>query len=465
MQKLDLLDENQGVTKTILLLAWPTIAEQVLLTFVNYIDTAMVGSLGAVATAAISINASTIWLVNGLLSSLAIGFGVLVSKNIGAKNFDRVSSSANQGLFAAAFFGLCIFLMMLFVGPRLPFWLNADESVILGSQEYIKWITIAFIPQSLMIISSGIFRAVGNTKTPFIVNILNNFINVFLNIFLIFPSREMTIFNTNVYLKRANLGVKGAAIATCISISISALIMIILLLKNKDLTINLKKLNPLKMNWDINKKASILALPNAFERLSLTIGQIFLTAIVANLGTTALAAHYLAIQAESITYMPTFGFASAATTLVAQALGGSKKELAKKYARNSLIMGTTVMSIAGIFLFIFSTNLVGFFTNDLQVITSGSHLLRIVAICEPFFGLSMMVFGILRGSGDTKRPFVISIIGMWIVRLPLAYYFVNYTEFALNGAWVAMTLDLTVRGLVSYAIFKKGKFFDRESVI
>lgn len=463
MQALDLLDEKRSVTKTILLLAWPTITEQILLTFVNYIDTAMVGSLGAVATASISINASSIWLVNGLLSSLAVGFSVIVAKNIGSRNYERSSAAANQGVFLALILGIIIFSIMQYVGPRLPYFFKADQAIIKDSLNYIKWISIAFIPQSLMIMSGGIFRAAGNTKTPFVVNIVNNLINVFLNFFLIFPSREITLFGSSFYLRRANLGVQGAAIATCIAFTISTILILILLTKDRDFKLEIKFVNPFKMNWDINKKASVLALPNAFERLSLTIGQIFLTAIVASLGTTALAAHYLAIQAESITYMPTFGFATAATTLVAQALGAEKKELAKKYARNSLIMGTMTMSIAGIFLFVFSNGLVSFFTNDVAVITSGSHLLKIIAICEPFFGMSMMVFGVLRGSGDTKRPFIISIIGMWIIRLPLAFYFVNFTDFDLNGAWVGMTLDLIIRGIISLVIFKKGKFFDNKS--
>ncbi len=462
MQTLDLLDENQPVTKTILLLAWPTITEQILLTLVNYIDTAMVGSLGAVATAAVSINASTIWMVNGLLSSLAIGFGVLVAKNVGSRNYKRSSMAANQGIIAAAFLGILISTIMLFVGPKLPFWLNADLAIVDGSIKYIKWISIAFIPQSLMIMSSGIFRSTGNTKTPFFVNIIMNFSNILLNIFLIFPSKEVSIFGLSFYIRRANLGVQGAAIATLISITIAATIMVVLLVKKSFLKI--KIINPLKMDSDINKKASSLALPNAFERLSLSLGQIFLTGMVATLGTTSLAAHYLGIQAESITYMPTFGFATAATTLVAQALGGGKKELAKKYARNSLIMGTLTMSIAGIFLFVFSENLVGFFTNDVAVIAAGSTLLRIVAICEPFFGLSMMTFGVLRGAGDTKRPFLISLVGMWIIRLPLAYFFINYTSIGLNGAWVAMTLDLTVRGIISLVIFNKAKFYDKKSI-
>ncbi len=463
MQTLDLLDERRSVTKTIFLLAWPTITEQILLTFVNYIDTAMVGSLGAIATAAVSINASTMFLVMGLLSSLAVGFSVIVAKNIGARNYERSSIAANQGLFSAIILGFVIFSLMLFIGPRIPVFLKADKSIIPDSLNYIKWITIAFIPQSLMIMGGGIFRGAGNTKTPFVVNIINNFINVVLNFFLIFPSKEINLFGTSFYLRRANLGVEGAAIATFISIAISAIILITLLVKDKDFNLTIKLVNPFKMNWDINKKASVLAFPNALERVSLAAGQIFLTAIVASLGVNALASHYLAIKAESLAYMPTFGFATAATTLVAQALGGGKKELAKKYARASLIMGTLTMSVAGIFLFVFSKGLVSFFTNDVEVIASGSQLLRIVAICEPFFGLSMMVFGILRGAGDTKRPFIITIIGMWMIRLPLAYYFVNYTRFGLNGAWAAMTLDLIVRGTISFIIFKKGKFFNLKS--
>ena len=119
----------------------------------------------------------------------------------------------------------------------------------------------------------------------------------------------------------------------------------------------------------------------------------------------------------------------------------------------------------GIVLYLFAYQLVSFFTNSIEVINAGSHLLKIVAICEPFFGLSMMVFGVLRGAGDTRRPFIISIIGMWIVRLPLAYILVNYTSYGLNGAWIAMTIDLIVRGVISYFIFKGGKFYKVKNIM
>ncbi len=463
MKTLDLLDEKASINKTILLLAWPTIIEQILLTCVNYIDTAMVGSLGAVATAAVSLNSSVILLVNGLLMALAVGYSVIVAKNIGSENYERSRMASNQGILIALLVGFVIFVVMLFLGPNIPFILGADSSVISDSQDYIKYLTIAFIPQGLMIMSSGIFRASGDTKTPFLVNILNNIINVVLNFMLIFPSTEVSILGLSFTLKRANLGVKGAAIATCLAICTSSILIVSLLARSKDNRIKIKIMNPLKMDWDINKKASFLALPNAFERFSMALGQFILTAIVTSLGVKALASHYLAIQAESITYMPTFGFATAATTLVAQAIGAKKINLAKKYARNSLIMGTLVMSIAGLFLFIFAHGLVDFFTNDVEVIESGAQVLRIVAICEPFFGMSMMVFGILRGSGDTKRPFIITLIGMWIIRLPLAYLVVNYTSYGLNGAWTVMTFDLIVRGVISFIIYRQGKFFNNKN--
>ncbi len=465
MKALDLLDENRSVTKTILLLAWPTIAEQVLLTFVNYVDTAMVGSLGPIATAAVSINSSTIWLINGVLSSISVGFCVLVSKNIGAKNKKRASDIANQGLIIAFLISILIFIIMLYVGPKLPQLLNADSSIYLDSRKYIRWISLALLFQGIFIMVSGIFRASGNTKLPFVVNIINNLINVVLNFMLIFDSKEIQIFNYTFILKRASLGVEGAALATFISIMISSILIFVFLLKDKSLDLKIKITNPIKMNWDINKKAFLLAMPNALERISLTLGQIFLTSIVASISTTALAAHYLAIQAESITYMPTFGFATATTTLVAQSLGGSKINLAKKYAKKSVFLGTLVMSMMGIVLYIFAYQLVSFFTNSTQVINSGSYLLKIVAICEPFFGLSMMVFGVLRGVGDTKRPFIISIVGMWIVRLPLAFVLVNYTSYGLNGAWIAMTIDLIVRGVISYIIFKGGKFYKIKNIM
>ncbi|MBN2618521.1 MAG: hypothetical protein JXR64_09460 [Spirochaetales bacterium] len=184
MKTLDLLDEKASINKTILLLAWPTIVKQILLMCVN--DTAMVGPLGAIATSAVSLNVSVLLLVNGFLMALAIGYIVIIANNIESENYEKSRMVVNQGIMIALLAGVVIFVIMLFLGSNIPYILGADVSIVKDSQEYIKFLTIVFIPQGLMIMSNGIFRASGDTKTPFLVNILNNIINVVLTLCLFF---------------------------------------------------------------------------------------------------------------------------------------------------------------------------------------------------------------------------------------------------------------------------------------
>lgn len=184
MKTLDLLDEKASINKTILLLAWPTIVKQILLMCVN--DTAMVGPLGAIATSAVSLNVSVLLLVNGFLMALAIGYIVIIANNIESENYEKSRMVVNQGIIIALLAGVVIFVIMLFLGSNIPYILGADVSIVKDSQEYIKFLTIVFIPQGLMIMSNGIFRASGDTKTPFLVNILNNIINVVLTLCLFF---------------------------------------------------------------------------------------------------------------------------------------------------------------------------------------------------------------------------------------------------------------------------------------
>jgi putative MATE family efflux protein len=215
-----------------------------------------------------------------------------------------------------------------------------------------------------------------------------------------------------------------------------------------------------RIDWSLLNRVFKLGLPLALERATLNVGQIVLTVLVTRIGTTALAAHHLAITAETITFMPASGFSMAATALVAQSLGAKRKDLALDYAKRSLTWGIMLMSATGAIMFIFSRQLMSFFTSDVAVIALGSRVLRIEAFAEPFFAMSIVGSGILRGAGDTKWPFINSLIGMWIVRLIPATILIYFFNFGLETAWLCMVADLVVRGLLNFYRYKRGNWVD-----
>ena len=158
--------------------------------------------------------------------------------------------------------------------------------------------------------------------------------------------------------------------------------------------------------------------------------------------------------------MPVSGFSLAAATLVAQSLGAGKKEMARDFARRVLTGGILLMSLTGVLLYIFSYHLLGLFTPDEQVILLGGKVLRIEAFAQPFFAMSIVISGILRGAGDTRWPFIYSVIGMWGVRLLPAFIMVTFFGGSLMVLWVCMVADLVVRGLLNFYRYRTGSWIE-----
>ena len=199
-----------------------------------------------------------------------------------------------------------------------------------------------------------------------------------------------------------------------------------------------------------------LGLPAALERSIMCLAQIVITAIITGIGTVAVASNHLAVTAESISYLPASGVAVAGTTLVGQAMGAGRKDLAQRFARMVSWMGVGIMTLGGAVLFLFSTQLIQIFSQDPQVIELGSQVLRIVAFAEPLFGASIVASGALRGAGDSKGPFLISLATMWGVRITLSLILVG--SLGLIGVWLAMAAELCARGLVFMVRLYRGRW-------
>ena len=172
----------------------------------------------------------------------------------------------------------------------------------------------------------------------------------------------------------------------------------------------------------------------------------------------AVAANHLAVTAESISYLPASGVAVAGTTLVGQAIGAGRKDLAQRFARTVSWMGIVIMTFGGSILFFFAPQLIQIFSTDPEVIDLGSQVLRIVAFAEPLFGASIVASGCLRGAGDTKFTALVSFISVTFIR-PAASWLLCYPMgLGLMGAWLGTALDQLVRFLLTFVRFRKGNW-------
>ena len=445
----------RGTLSAVMFLAWPAIVEQIMITLVQYVDTAMVGSLGSLATAAVGLTASTTWLFNGFFNAAAVGFSVQVAQHLGAGRQEDAKRVTWQSLQFAAVFGLVMGAIAVALSFPLPAMLGADEAVRPDASAYFRIIACA-MPFTLGAnMFSAVIRCAGDTKTPMILNLLINVLNVILNFLFIYPSRTVSLFGASFRLWGAGWGVSGAAFASGLSTAAVCLMFIaVLFRKNSPIRISLKQ----RYGFDRGclSAAWRLGLPAALERSTLCVAQIVITAVITGIGTVAVAANHLAVTAESISYLPASGVAVAGTTLVGQAMGAGRKDLAKRFARMVTWMGMAIMTLGGLLLFTLAPQLIRIFSSDPQVVDLGTQVLRIVAFAEPLFGASIVASGALRGAGDSKGPFFISLATMWGVRITLSLLLAG--RLGLMGVWLAMAAELCARGVIFMIRLYRGRW-------
>ena len=429
----------------IIKLSIPSILAQISATIMQYIDAAMVGSLGTNATGAIGLVASTTWLFNGLCMAIATGFSVQVAQLIGAGRGAEAKNVLRQSLIVCLLFGLLIGSAATGISAQLPIWLGGKEEVIPGAHAYFLVFGTA-IPFNLMrILTGNMLQCAGDMRTPSILNASMCGLDVIFNYFLIFPTRTVALFGAEFTVWGAGNGVAGAAMGTALSEVVVAIIMLIIVCFRSP-ALRITKGGSWRLTAPCLRTAVKVAIPIAVERGILGAAQVTGTRITAPLGTVAVAANSLAVTAESLCYMPGYGIGSAATTLVGQSMGAGRRDLARGFARSSTWLGMGIMGGIGVILFFIAPFMFMMLTPVPEIRELGTEVLRIVMIAEAFFGASIVAAGALRGAGDTLGPSLLNLISMWGVRITLASFLAP--RMGLHGVWLAMTIELTVRGIL-----------------
>jgi Na+-driven multidrug efflux pump len=199
----------------------------------------------------------------------------------------------------------------------------------------------------------------------------------------------------------------------------------------------------------------------ALESSALSMAQIVSTRIIAPLGTAAIAAHSFAITAESICYMPGYGIGSAATTLVGQAIGAERKDLARSFGWLSVAAGMAVMTLTGAAMYVFCPYVFAFLTPSFEVQQLGARVLRYELLAEPLFAASIVATGALRGAGDTLVPGLMNLFSVWVVRVLPAWFLAP--RIGLKGMWIAMAMELCFRGAILLFRLKQEKWLKKIS--
>ncbi|MDO5532563.1 MATE family efflux transporter [Sutterella sp.] len=440
-------------------LAVPSVLAQISFILMQYTDAAMVGHLGANGSAAVGLVSTSLWFLFGLGGSSIMGFSVQTAHRIGAREYDEAKSLVRQAITTVFIFGSMLAALGVAVHTELPHWLGGDPSIAEDASLYF-FINAFFLPATFFCwLGSALLRASGDMKTPSMLGILMCVTNVIFNWFLIFPTREMEILGITMTMPGADLGVAGAAWGTVIAEGLSAVLMFSqLIFRSPELRL-IGTRGSFIPKLPVLRRAVTIAAPVAAERVMMTGAQIVSTMIVAPLGIFSIAAHTLAITAESVCYMPGYGIGDAASTLVGQSVGARRPDLARRIAWKCVGVGMTVMTAMGVFLFICAPMLMGLMTEVPEVIELGTQVLRIEAFAEPMFAAAIVCYQSFIGTGDTLIPAIFNLSTMWLVRISLAWILAPI--WGLAGVWTAMCTELIVRGSLFLIRMKSGAWLKK----
>ncbi len=437
-------------------LSIPAVIAQLSSIIMQYIDAAMVGSLGAEASASIGLVSTTTWLFWGLCVAAATGFSVQVAHKIGAGDMQGARAVLRQSLIATLGFSLLLAMLGVAISDALPGWLGGDVSIQQNASLYFLIFSLFLPALQMNFLAGGMLRCSGNMHVPSMLGVTMCILDVVFNFFLIFPSREWSLASYSFTLPGAGLGVVGAALGTVAAETVVAGILLWYLWNRSDELKLGGERGGFQPKTKTLKRALRISLPMGLEHFVICGAQIMTTVIVAPLGVFAIAANSFAITAESLCYMPGYGIADAATTLVGQSLGAKRRRLTRSFARITIFMGMAIMGVMGVAMYIFAPQIIGLMTPVEEIRELGIMVLRIEAFAEPMFAASIVGYGVFVGAADTLVPCLMNFFSIWIVRLSLAALLAP--TLGLKGVWIAMCVELCFRGMIFLIRLKRERW-------
>ena len=438
---LDMPSETRNQkTKVILALAIPAMVENFFQTVVGFVDTLFVSQLGLFEVAAVGVTNAILAVYIAVFMALGVGTSSLIAKSVGAGDFERAGDVAKQSTWVASMAGILFGAVTLFFAEPLLRMMGAEPNVLAEGAKYFRIVAVPSVFISLMTVFGSILRAAGDTKTPMKVGLWVNILHIPLDYVLIFGIPGS-----------GGFGIAGAAWATTIVRIVGTIALYVYIRKTK-LSF------PMTRFFIFNREYALpllkLSTPAAIERLIMRFGQVLYFGLIVRIGTETYAAHTIAGNIEVFSYMPGYGLAVAATTLVGQHLGANRQKEAYQFGKLTTVIAVVFMSFIGVLLFFLSPIAASWFTDESDVIDMVVTALRIDAFAQPFLAIGLVLAGALQGAGDTKSPMYSTTIGMWFVRVIGVYVLGISMGLGITGVWLSIAIDLVIRALFLMYRFK-----------
>ena len=426
---------RKQIFKTLIFLALPAMVEEILSTLLLYVDTAMVGHLGEKATAAVSCTTTVTWLVSCVPYAISAAFLALISRACGAGDKEECRKLSGQALSLSIISGIVMTIVCCVLSSYIPVWMHAESNIVSDASIYFFIVSLSFVFRTLNRAYGGALRAVKDTKTPMIINIAGNIINLLLN---------------SLFMYVLRMGVRGAALGTAISYTITGVAMLVVSRRHELLKFTRKDI---KLRIDCVKACLDIGIPAMMTSVASCFGYVVFASMVSGMGTTVFAAHSIAVTAEQMFYIPGYGLRTATSTLVGNSIGEGDNKKRTVIEIQSITVTVLMMTITGLILYFTALPLMRIFTPVEDVAVLGSKMLMLVAFTEPLYGLMIVVEGIFYGAGETKPVFVIETFSMWGIRILLTYFVTSVWHLALREVWYCMIADNIFKALALFVVY------------
>ena len=414
-------------------LAWPPIVGNLLFASVGVISIKAVGTLGAEAVAAVGTGQRMVWVFQALLMAVMTGTTALVARAVGSKNMIEAAHVTRLAIGVSIVLSLITTLVIVLFAEKFIGIFGLDSVAQELAVTYLT-ISILFIPfMAIGMVIGAALRAAGDVKTPMYIGIFTNIIAIYLLLGLV-----------NGQYGMPKLGILGAALAMGIAFTISAAIQLYLWLANK-LVVPLGKAG--SFTKERLRQLITISYPAGIESFVFQFGMLSFFWIVAMYGTEEVAAYNIGVNILMLSFILGNGFSVAAATLSGQFLGASDPVAAYKSGYQAAGMTMLAMSLSGLLLAFFAEPIAWFFIQDEEVVKFAVIFVWIFAMAQPFMALEFSLGSTLRGAGDTRSPLVITIIGLLVIRVPIAFL-LYYLEMPVQWIFATLIIDYFVKGIL-----------------
>jgi len=434
-----------SINKAIFLLAVPMVLEMLMEAIFAIADIFFVAKLGADAIATVGITESLITIIYAIGVGLSMATTAMVSRRIGEKDQSGAARAAFQSIITGLIISLFISVFGIIFAKDLLKLMGASENIYNEMSSYTSIMLGGNAVIMLLFIINAVFRSAGDAAISMRILIIANLLNIVLDPVLIFGFGPIPA-----------LGITGAAIATNTGRGLAVIYQFYLLFNgNKRVRLEVRNI---RIHFATIKQLLNLSMGGIGQYLIATSSWIGLVRIISVFGSEALAGYTIGIRIIIFSLLPAWGISNAAATLVGQNLGAHQADRAAKSVWSVGKVNVVYMLLAGIVLFLFPTDLVSLFTEDVKVIESGILSLQIISLGFVFYGLGMTMVQSLNGAGDTITPTWINFFSFWIIEIPLAYMFALYFEYGQQGVYYAIIMAETIMTIIAVYFFKLGKW-------